>query len=125
MRDRAFKDHAAQWSGIESVRIQGNVWKPAIVTRQADTPRSYHVHTEDGGEYRRNCRHLNKTGEHHIFPDSSDDYYKAIQEQTPVVPPTTSEEPSSAKSPPAAKQTPQPYFTRHGRTFKPRQILDI
>ena len=36
-------------------------WKPAVVMGKADTPRSFHVKTADGAEYRRNRVHLRKS----------------------------------------------------------------
>ncbi|CAB4022373.1 sec1 family domain-containing 2 [Paramuricea clavata] len=37
--------------------------KPGVVTREEETPRSYRVQTDDGGEYRRNRRMLMKSVE--------------------------------------------------------------
>lgn len=50
----------------EVVRVrEGNKWKLARVTQVLPSPRSYKVETERG-EYRRNRRHLLRTGESHI-----------------------------------------------------------
>ena len=46
----------------DQVRIrQHNLWKPAVVLKPADSQRSYTVRTDEGGEYRRNRRHLRKS----------------------------------------------------------------
>ena len=48
----------------DSVRIKSDGhWKPAVVTAKHSAPRSYMVMSEDGGEYRRNRKHLLKTAE--------------------------------------------------------------
>ncbi len=106
----------------ESVRIQrqNGQWKPAIVTGLAGT-RSYNVHTEDGGDYTRNRRHLMQTGERH-------------QEQ-PAVPEATTPRQPEATTPPSAstpqaatpRSTPQTqhYTTRFGRKVIPRKTLDM
>ena len=39
------------------------LWKPGFVTPEEETPRSYRVKTDDGGEYRRNRRMLLKSAE--------------------------------------------------------------
>jgi hypothetical protein len=44
------------------VRMKGS-WKPGVVTREEETPRSYRFQTDDGGEYRRNRRMLLKSVE--------------------------------------------------------------
>ena len=68
------------------VRVkEGSKWKPARVTQILPSPRSYKVETENG-EYRRNCRHLLKTGESQtqgVTPD--DDLMETGSEPTPVV----------------------------------------
>ena len=48
----------------ETIRMRKDgKWKKGIITGEHDTPRSYHVKTEDGGEYRRNSRFLRHTRE--------------------------------------------------------------
>ena len=47
----------------EIVRIRSNKWNPAIVKNVHMNPRSYIVESEDGGVYRRNRKHLLKTGD--------------------------------------------------------------
>ena len=46
----------------DSVKIQSKdgKWRPATITRMANTPRSYLVTTPEGSTYRRNRRHINK-----------------------------------------------------------------
>ncbi|CAB4006538.1 sec1 family domain-containing 2 [Paramuricea clavata] len=39
---------------------RGKIWKPAIITSKAETPRSFNIMTEDGAQYRRNRIHLRK-----------------------------------------------------------------
>jgi hypothetical protein len=70
----------------EHIRIkQQKLWKPAIVvTRpQEDQPRSYIVHTNDGGSYRRNRRDLLKTGETDIYRPVD---YEQIRVEEPIEP---------------------------------------
>ena len=122
----------------ESVRVQqkDGRWKPAVTTGQASTPRSYHIRTEEGGEYTRNRRHLLKTGEHHSFHEhegQQDEPHRhgtpapATPAATPPVAPAAtplSAAPSPAKTP-AATPKPQAYTTRYGRTIKPRKLVDV
>ena len=39
------------------------LWKPGVVTNEDETPRSYRVKIDDGGEYRTNRRMLLKSAE--------------------------------------------------------------
>lgn len=53
----------------QNVRINKNgVWKPAIITQECETPRSFVVRNEEGNEYRRNSFHLksNKKSEDNL-----------------------------------------------------------
>ena len=43
----------------------GNHWEPGVVVDHAETPRSYKIQTDNGGEYRRNRKMLMK------LPDNS------------------------------------------------------
>lgn len=48
----------------ERIRMQrGETWQPAVVEVEHKQPRSYLVRTPEGNLYRRNRRHLRKTGE--------------------------------------------------------------
>ncbi len=123
----------------ENVRIQKNgTWQPAIVTGTADTPRAYHVQTEDGGQYTRNRRHLLKTGEQHNFQkvdmqceplgrptNPSTQSTPAARPPQAAATPTTLLPVTPAVSPSATTPVQQPYTTRYGRTVKPRKLLDI
>ena len=62
MYDKNAKDMEPLEKG-EIVQIRSNKWNPAIVKNVHMNPRSYIVESEDGGVYRRNRRHLLKTGE--------------------------------------------------------------
>ena len=53
----------------ENVRIQkGDTWQPAVVVERHQLPRSFIVRTQDGRVYRRNRKHLLKTGEREFPP---------------------------------------------------------
>lgn len=63
---------------IRAYNPRTHIWERARVLHHANTPRSYVIKTETGAIYRRNRRHLRKTGE--LFPsfqsepvDESDD----------------------------------------------------
>lgn len=101
-------------------------WKPATVTRPADTDRSYHITTNRGQTYRRNRRHLRESRERH-FQDSKEDATAEVIQQPsvsnaqvhqhdPVKPPDLNSQPD--------EQQPG-YTTRSGRAVKPRQVLDL
>ena len=54
----------------DCVRVRlGRTWTPGIISSKHNTPRSYLVTTESGGEYRRNRRVINRTPE--PLPDVS------------------------------------------------------
>ena len=52
------------------VQLEGK-WKLGVIMSKADTPRSFHIMTEDGAQYRRNRVHLRKA------------YYRALQLSPP------------------------------------------
>lgn len=59
----------------QSIRLQEHGhWKPAVVIKPADTQLSYHVHTTEGREYRRNRFRLLNTKETHSHEVSSDEH---------------------------------------------------
>ena len=67
MKQKQYHDKSAKDLGPlkegETVRVQTEKkWKPARVIEKLVEPRSYRIETEDG-EYRRNRKHLLKTGE--------------------------------------------------------------
>ena len=58
----------------ENVRIQkGDTWQPAVVVERHQLPRSFIVRTQDGRVYRRNRKHLLKTGEREFPPTEMQD----------------------------------------------------
>ncbi|XP_046555339.1 uncharacterized protein LOC124264644 [Haliotis rubra] len=66
MRQKHYYDRSSHprpaLSTHNSVRLrQGKDWIPGVVTGYANTPRSYHVKTDDGAEYSRNKRDLHST----------------------------------------------------------------
>ena len=61
----------------DSVRIcHKGKWEPAVVIDLDETPRSYHVRTQDGSTFRRNRRHLLQV------PKSEDNEQTATAETT-------------------------------------------
>lgn len=68
--DRSARPRSLLQEG-QHIRIQEQgQWKPAVVIRAAETDRSYHIRSAEGGqEYRRNRRHLLSTKEHHTHID--------------------------------------------------------
>ena len=117
----------------EPVRIKYNdgLWKPAIVSDKHDT-RSFTVQTPSGGSYRRNRRHLLKTGEtrdryNNVDSEISsclanngpavlaDTNILSAPTLSPVKTPLTQE--THTGSTPVCKT---PYITRFGRVCKPR-----
>ena len=59
-----FNQHTRQLRALEKgkqIRVRmGNRWEPRVVVDHAETPRSYKVQTDNGGEYRRNRKMLMK-----------------------------------------------------------------
>ena len=59
-----FNQHTRQLPALEKgkqIRVRmGNRWEPRVVVDHAETPRSYKVQTDNGGEYRRNRKMLMK-----------------------------------------------------------------
>ena len=53
-------------SGDTVLMYNDGTWKPATVTSQAPTPRSYNITTPEGGRYRRNRQQLQKIGRAHV-----------------------------------------------------------
>ena len=47
---------------VRGLDPSSNIWEPGVVQRVSDTPRSYLVATEKGAVFRRNRRHLHRTG---------------------------------------------------------------
>ena len=57
---------------VEPLTKDGRSWRKATVIGKSG-PRSYRVQTADGGRYRRNRRHLRKTGEEPDGPEVEPD----------------------------------------------------
>ena len=76
----------------DSVRVKldpKSPWKPAVVLEKHATPRSYIIRTKDGGEYRRNRRHLMKTLEPpNLYQQEEEDIppnlYQQEEEDIPI-----------------------------------------
>lgn len=103
----------------EVVRVkEGSKWKPARVTQVLPSPRSYKVETENG-EYRRNRRHLLKTGESQTQDvTTDDDLMETGSEPTSVA--ATPENPETQPVETSATIT-----TRSGRTIRePERFKD-
>ncbi|CAI5681852.1 unnamed protein product [Oreochromis niloticus] len=98
-------------------RQQDGSWKPAVVTRCADTSRSYNITTDTGQVYRRNRRHLresrNSVGSEEFIQPTVNSNDSAVVSQPPPV------------EPPDKDITTPGYTTRYGRVTKPRQVLDL
>ena len=91
-------------------------WEPGVVVQKADTPRSYHVQTQQGS-YRKNRKHLMKTNENPTNIDS--DLYFDDQGGEQVEDNTQSMKPQGDAS--GAK----PYVTRSGRVVQvPERFKD-
>ena len=91
-------------------------WKPATVVRPAETPRSYHIETDDGQSFRRNRRHLlDSRAPTTQQPETSED--------NPV---TARENPDGQQHHAGSASELEPcQRTRYGRVIKPRQVLDL
>ena len=127
--DKSAKDLAPLMEG-ETVRVQtGGKWKPARVVEKLTEPCSYKIETEEG-EYRRNRRHLLRTGETaiQIAPDTSLDLeprpcHKTVPDSILLEPavdvPQTLNVPSSGTSPPPSPcGTAPPRMTKSGQTIR-------
>ena len=128
----------------ETVRLRRDgIWTPATITR-VQNPRSYHVQTSDGREYRRNRRHLLKTREkplesiepclalttpynHHagegevtnsLLPDMN----PSATPNSHVTTSNTQPEPESDRN---FKCNNSLYTTRSGRVVKPPKVMDL
>nr|XP_023660029.1 uncharacterized protein K02A2.6-like [Paramormyrops kingsleyae] len=115
--DRSAKPMSSLRDG-QYIRFQEQgYWKPAVVIRQADTERSYHIRATDGGQvYRRNRRHLLHTKDAHTAEESFDHYGQQAQHRIT--------QPASFAASEAITST-VPYRTRFGREVKRRTILDL
>ena len=99
----------------ESVRVR---LEPATVTAVDRNPRSYVVQTSDG-RYRRNRRHVNKTGK--TFPNITDQNSECFNDMPPA--PTIDDSPDTADTHATAAE--DPTLRRSGRTRRPPQRMNI
>ena len=108
-------------------------WDPAVVleTPKPEKPRSYIIQHEQGGIYKRNRKHLLRTGETHTPNKPDDDELNDTEMPArtksphPVPGQTTAAQPSPQPSVAGKTPTPEAYRTRAGRARKPRLILDL
>jgi len=105
----------------DNVRMrQGTSWVPATVTAVADTPRSYHVRTDNGGEYRRNRRDIN------ITMETTRETDVAVETQVPKPPeaaPQLVAEHNSPQPEPGGRKPVR--YTSHGRpVYCPKRFQD-
>ena len=103
-------------------------WKKAVVSKLDRTPRSYHVRTEDGGIYKRNCCVLRESKEHEFiisYPHldiSVNREHKELKQATQHQEHTPDIQPAGEKLP----STDQQYYCTHlGCTVKPPDKLNL
>lgn len=104
-----------------SIRFQQNdgTWKPATITRPAETSRSYHIQTSDAHvmSFRRNRRHLlDHSAPTAQQPETSKDTSGTTQEG-----PDAQRHHAGSEGEPADPEPCQ--RTRFGHVIKPRQVL--
>ena len=110
------------------VKQKDGKWKKAVVSKLDRTPRSYHVRTEDGGTYRRNCHVLRESKEHEFidsYPDldiSVNREHKELKQATQHQGHTPDIQPAGEKLPSTDQQY---YHTHSGRTVKPPDKLNL
>lgn len=123
----------------EIIRIRkGKTWEPARVVNKHETPRSYIVEDDRGQIFRRNRRHLLKTGEKEMETHNMLDQYMADYNEIPpnVTPPTPVSPTCQSHSPtkpatyatplpmPATNSTPATLRQSHRRITRPPKRLD-
>ncbi|CAC5382214.1 unnamed protein product [Mytilus coruscus] len=97
-----------KFSKGQTVRYQhNNRWKPAIITKQHDQPRSYTIQTPFGNMYRRNTKHILKTNENFENVSLEDEIPYELPNEDTVIDKEKSD------------NSEQPYTTRSGRTIRP------
>ena len=115
----------------ETLRIRDRInktWKPAVYVKKHDQ-RSYLVHTEDGAEYRTNCRHLLKTNEKSLNQNQFDSFPNVLDQQNfdelnsfPEL--SISESPIQSKGPIKVSND-GPYIIRSGRVVSPKTVASM
>ena len=112
----------------------GNRWEPGVVVDLAETPRSYKVQTDNGGEYRRNRKMLMKlpvcgaasTDDSHFHEPLSGSVHgsspcgEQVSQANPVVeePVSASQEQEKNRSGDRSMDTSEQYKTRSGRVIR-------
>ena len=141
-----FDQHTKHLPALEKgdqirVRME-NHWKPRVVVDHAETPRSYKIQTDNGGEYRRNRKLLMKLPDN--SPLSTDNsplqespsarvndnspVKKQVNQATPVAeePVSVFQEQESNSLTDGHKETSEQYKTRSGRVIqRPCTMFDI
>uniref|UniRef100_A0A3P8TE00 Integrase catalytic domain-containing protein n=1 Tax=Amphiprion percula TaxID=161767 RepID=A0A3P8TE00_AMPPE len=107
----------------ENVRMpSGDKWKPAVVLKRHNQPRSYVVCTSEGRMLRRNRRHLRQTAESVFPPTAAESDVDMNCEKTPSADTVQSHTQSLATTLSSHTCNPstlgQPYRTRSGRLVK-------
>ncbi len=111
----------------DNVRMQsGDKWKPAVVLKQHDQPRSYVVCTPEGRRFRRNRKHLRPTVET-VFPTAGESDVTDVMDcdstlsADRVTTHTHSSAPAQNTDTGDSSDLTQPYRTRSGRLVKTPQ----
>ena len=96
-------------TGVPVSVPEETTWRPAVITRNAATPRSYIVQTADGHQYRRNRRDIRAS-------------YRKDQEQTLNI--DSDSEQTHNLNDTVQETPPHVITTRSGRTVKPPLYLE-
>ena len=106
----------------EFVRMRvGKQWKPAIVTKNANEPRSYLVQTPEGKTYRRNRSHLMKTKEQYEWRLKEEEDEIEVEPSPPNERNSGKEQSVKGEEIEQFKNSSKHYITRSGRISKPPQ----
>ena len=106
----------------EFVRMRvGKQWKPAIVTKNANEPRSYLVQTPEGKTYRRNRSHLIKTKEQYEWRLKEEEDEIEVEPSPPNERNSGKEQSVKGEEIEQFKNSSKHYITRSGRISKPPQ----
>jgi hypothetical protein len=110
----------------EDVRVfdrPTKTWNPGRVVGIADTPRSYHVRTANGS-YRRNRRHIRKTGEQfEQFEQGNTTTGPPADNDMEDLEPVTTTESETPAATPDTTASPRPPLRRSSRLTKPPDRL--
>ena len=106
----------------EFVRMRvGKQWKPAIVTKNANEPRSYLVQTPEGKTYRRNRSHLMNTKEQYEWRLKEEEDEIEVEPSPPNERNSGKEQSVKGEEIEQFKNSSKHYITRSGRISKPPQ----